>query len=198
MSSFLERLLVAVTVMATPLLAVAATPKKSKRPRATRSTSKAEPSSRAKKPKVAPKSKEPPAKPARRGASSRGKPPEPAPGKAPVRRPEPATPQPKPVAPSGRAFLLLPENGKYANAVPRFRWLSVGGATRYEVQWSEHPDFSGAYSTISVATGESVPEDRPLRVGQIYYWRVRGGNDGGWGPWSPAASFQVLEEPPAS
>lgn len=104
-------------------------------------------------------------------------------------------PLPKPVAPMGRAILLSPENGKHADSVnPKFRWLSVGGATRYEVTWSDKPDLSSSHVVTSIATEAAVPVEKPLRLGVIYYWRVRGGNEGGWGPWSSTASFSVLEE----
>ncbi len=104
-------------------------------------------------------------------------------------------PLPKPTPPIGRAILISPEDGKYVDSVnPTFRWLSVGGATRYEVLWGEDPGLSNGRSTISLATEAAVPVEKPLRVGATYYWRVRGGNDGGWGPWSLTASFRVLEE----
>jgi len=106
-------------------------------------------------------------------------------------------PLPKPVAPFGRAILLVPKDGTYVDSFhPTFRWLSVGGATRYEVQWGEDATLGNKYGTVSLATEATVPVEKPLRVGAIYYWRVRGGNDGGWGPWSPIGSFRVLEETP--
>ncbi len=102
---------------------------------------------------------------------------------------------PKPPAPIGRAIPLLPENEKYVDSVhPTFRWLSVGSATRYEIQWSEDPNLSNSYSIMSVATEVTIPVEKPLRVGPTYYWRVRGGNESGWGPWSSTSSFHVLEE----
>ncbi len=79
---------------------------------------------------------------------------------------------------------------------PTFRWLSVGGATKYEVQWGEDQTLTSKYSAISLATEATVPVEKPLRVGAVYYWRVRGGNDAGWGPWSPVSSLRVLEETP--
>lgn len=101
----------------------------------------------------------------------------------------------KPVAPTGRAILLSPENDKFAdNLHPTFRWLSVGGAARYEVVWSEESNWAQAHPVISIATEAAVPIEKPLRVGATYYWRVRGGNEGGWGPWSSVSSFRVLDE----
>lgn len=106
-------------------------------------------------------------------------------------------PLPPPVPPYGRAILLVPKDATYVESLhPTFRWLSVGGATKYEVQWGEDPTLTNKYSAISLATEATVPVEKPLRVGAAYYWRVRGGNDAGWGPWSPVSSLRVLEETP--
>lgn len=112
-----------------------------------------------------------------------------------VAKPVPAEALPKPVPLTGRAILLLPENEKFADSVhPTFRWLSVGGATRYEVAWSEDANFAQSHSIISIATEATVPVEKPLRVGALYHWHVRGGNESGWGPWSSGASFRALGE----
>ncbi len=100
-----------------------------------------------------------------------------------------------PVAPIGRAILLVPKDATYVESFhPTLRWLSVGGSTKYEVQWGEDQTLATKYSSISLATEATIPVEKPLQVGAIYYWRVRGGNDAGWGPWSPISSFRVLEE----
>lgn len=113
---------------------------------------------------------------------------------APV-KPEDNEPAQKPVAPTGRAILLSPENDKFTDSLhPTFRWLSVGGAARYEVIWSDEPNWTQAHPVVSIATEAAVPVEKPLSVGTIYYWRVRGGNAGGWGPWSSVSSFRVLDE----
>jgi hypothetical protein len=110
-------------------------------------------------------------------------------------KPDENEPMQKPVAPTGRAILLSPENDKFTDSLhPTFRWLSVGGAARYEVVWSEEPNWAQAHPVISIATEAAVPVEKPLRVGVTYYWRVRGGNEGGWGPWSSVSSFRVLDE----
>ena len=102
---------------------------------------------------------------------------------------------PKPNPPSGRAILLAPENEKFSETLhPTFRWLSVGNATRYEVAWSEEPNLTQSHSVVSIATEAAVPVEKPLRLGTTYYWHVRGGNEGGWGPWSTIVSFRVLDE----
>ncbi len=112
-----------------------------------------------------------------------------------VAQPAPAEPLPKPAPPIGRAILLVPENDKFTDSQhPTFRWLSVGGATRYEITWSEDSDFQSAHSIASIATEATVPVEKPLRIGGTYHWRVRGGNESGWGPWSASAAFRVLAE----
>jgi hypothetical protein len=201
MSSLLERLLITACVMVAPLLAAATTPKKTTAKAAKSRKVKSGRPAREKK-KVLRATKKPARPTSSRAAKNnrpgaRQKEQEP-PAKVAASHTPRAEPMPKPVPPTGRALQLAPENGKYADSIhPKFRWLSVGGATRYEVAWSEHSDLSGAHSVISPATEAVVPVEKPLRVGATYYWRVRGGNEGGWGPWSPAISFQVLEEPPA-
>lgn len=199
MRSLLEWLL----VLAAPLFAAAATAKKPVKPRRARVPSR--PAGTAKKTRVIPKRVQPKAepKPKGRGAkpdrknAGKQKDQSASPVKTVPAQTKPAEPAVKPVAPAARPQLLTPENGKYADSVyPKFRWLSVGGANRYEVTWSEHPDLTDAQSVNSVATEVAVPAERPLRAGAIYYWRVRGGNAGGWGPWSSLSSFQVLEGPP--
>lgn len=136
--------------------------------------------------KVAPKLAQ---KPARTAAKSKPAPP--------PKKTEDDEPLPEPVAPFGRAILLVPKDSTYVDSFhPTFRWLSVGGATRYEVQWSEDATLASKYGIVSLATEATVPVEKPLRVGAMYYWRVRGGNDAGWGPWSPIGSFRVLEEIP--
>jgi len=111
--------------------------------------------------------------------------------------PKPAEPElpPKQIPPIGRAILLSPENEKFVdNFHPTFRWLSVGGATRYEIAWGEELTLTASHTLLSIATEATVPVEKSLRLGVTYYWRVRGGNESGWGPWSATASFHVLEE----
>jgi hypothetical protein len=117
----------------------------------------------------------------------------------PATAPKPVEPEPppKPVPPIGRAILLSPENEKFVDSFhPTFRWLSVGGATRYEIAWGEDAALNTSHSIFSIATEATVPVEQPLRLGGMFYWRVRGGNESGWGPWSAIASFRVLEEAP--
>ncbi len=118
---------------------------------------------------------------------------------APLPSSPPNVPAPvvQPSPPMGRARLISPENEKLVDSVhPTFRWLSIGGATRYQVVWGEDPTLSVPHTLQSIATEATVPLESPLQPGKTYYWRVRGGNASGWSPWSETYSFRVLEELP--
>lgn len=111
--------------------------------------------------------------------------------------PQPSAPVPpaQPSRPIGRAILISPEHEKWVDSLhPTFRWLSVGGATRYEIIWGEDPTLTTHHTMHSIATEATVPLESPLQPGKTYYWRVRGGNERGWSPWSEVHSFRVLEE----
>jgi hypothetical protein len=187
----LERLL----WLAAPLFAAVATAKRKRTAKPAKSNKRVEASRRAKAPRrVEPSAnrKKHQAKPG--AARGRQAPPPKAPPKV-VPQPKLVEPPPAPVQPVGRPILLTPEQGKYADSInPRFRWLSVGGATRYEVNWSQDQNLANAYTVISISTEAGVPVEKPLTVGATYYWRARGGNEAGWGPWSNVGSFGVLEE----
>ncbi|MCX7839800.1 MAG: fibronectin type III domain-containing protein [Anaerolineae bacterium] len=116
---------------------------------------------------------------------------------SPPPQPSVAVPPIQPARPIGRAILIAPENEKWVDSVhPTFRWLSVGGATRYEIIWGEDPTLTMHHTLHSIATEATVPLESPLQPGKTYYWRVRGGNEVGWSPWSEVHSFRVLEEIP--
>lgn len=192
LDSMLERLLVGAFA---PFLSAAPKPKKKPAAKRTAKPVRAKKAKRATAKRAAPKPVKKQGAPAKPAVQARGKVPI---ASAPAKVAEKVGTPARPVAPTGRAILITPENEKFADSIhPTFRWLSVGSATRYEVAWSETPDFAPSYSVISIATEATVPVEKPLRIGATYYWHVRGGNDGGWGPWSSNASFRALEEPPA-
>ncbi len=187
MSLILERLV----IVALPLLTAVAGRKKIKRQRAAKKRVRAALSRRARRKTSARKRKA--ARPAGlpKGALPR-------PTTLPSKLPEPEQ-APKPTPPTGRAILIAPRNGEFADtANPVFRWLSVGGATRYEVWWSAENHSASGHTLISIATECAIPVEKPLHVGVTYQWRVRGGNEAGWGPWSPVSTFRVIEEPPSN
>lgn len=106
-------------------------------------------------------------------------------------------PPPKVEAPKGAPFLLLPKGGQpITSLTPIFRWMYVGGAIRYEVEWSPDTHFGRGHSVtaISEQTLINIDSTHALKPGTMYQWRVRGGNDAGWGPWSGTESFKSPEK----
>jgi len=65
------------------------------------------------------------------------------------------------------------------------RWNSLPGATRYAVEWTQDSLF--AYPDVDSLVTDTLAV---LDVDPgTYYWRVRGKNDAGWGPYSQARNF---------
>lgn len=113
-------------------------------------------------------------------------------------RPPVVLPPPRPLeAPIGAPNILLPKDGApITSLLPSLRWMYVGGATRYEVEWSQDAHFGRGHSVSLVSPQTAVTLEAPneLKPGTMYKWRVRGGNDAGWGPWSPPESFRSPEK----
>lgn len=113
-------------------------------------------------------------------------------------RPPVVIPPPRPLeAPIGAPSILLPKGGApIGSLTPILRWMYVGGATRYEVEWSHDAHFGRGHSTLveSAQTAITLESPNDLKPNANYKWRVRGGNDAGWGPWSPPESFKSPEK----
>lgn len=109
-------------------------------------------------------------------------------------RPPVVLPPPRALeAPIGAPSILVPKSGQPPGSLtPIFRWMYVGGATRYELEWSHDAHFGRGHSTTLVVTQTAITLDEAsqLKPATTYKWRVRGGNDAGWGPWSPPESFR--------
>jgi hypothetical protein len=74
--------------------------------------------------------------------------------------------------------------------------MYVGGATQYEVEWSADATFGRGRSASLVAQQTAIMLDssHQLKPSTNYKWRVRGGNEAGWGPWSPPESIRSPEK----
>jgi hypothetical protein len=106
-------------------------------------------------------------------------------------------PTPKHEAPIGAPAILLPKGGQPVGTLtPVFRWMYVGGATHYEVEWSHDSHFGRGHSSAlqSQQTLVTLDSSHALKPGIMYLWRVRAGNDSGWGPWSGTESFKAPEK----
>lgn len=76
-----------------------------------------------------------------------------------------------------------------------FRWDEVPGADNYNLQISTVPNFSSTFIDV-----ENIPQTDyyvdGLDYDRTYYWRVRGRNDAGFGPWSSVWSFETQQPAP--
>lgn len=102
----------------------------------------------------------------------------------------PAPPPLPPAPPIQAPALLSPQAGESTeNLTPNFRWFYVGSASHYELVWSPDTRFHKAHILLTNQTAASLPPEQALVQGTTYVWRVRGGNEGGWGPWSATWNF---------
>ena len=103
-------------------------------------------------------------------------------------------PVPPPAAPVRAPALFSPPHGEFAESLtPSFRWFYVGSASHYELVWSLDSHFHKAHILLTNQTAASLPPEQSLVPGTAYVWRVRGGNEGGWGPWSATRTFTTPE-----
>lgn len=101
--------------------------------------------------------------------------------------------------PTEGPVLIWPENGENINDnTPNLDWNPVTGADNYDVQVDNDADFSSPNvnaDNIGNYDNYQIPDENALPEG-VYYWRVRGENAGGTGPWSETRSFRVDITPP--
>ncbi len=99
-------------------------------------------------------------------------------------------PEPVPVAPTVAPVTVGPTEATTADSINVvLNWHSVAGADRYEVQVSVFTTFSS--NAFRSVLDDSSTVASGLAANRNHYWRVRAGNDGGWGPWSPRRSFRT-------
>jgi hypothetical protein len=78
--------------------------------------------------------------------------------------------------------------------MPYFNWTDVDGATSYRIQVDNNSNFSSP-EIDATPSGSQYTTAMPLDPG-LYYWRSRGENSCGNGPWSsPVWSFTVNAAP---
>jgi hypothetical protein len=98
-------------------------------------------------------------------------------------------------APAATPIPIVPVRGeRVRTATPRFGWLSVASATQYQLSWSTEANLTRSRTLVVNQTAATLPDEESLRSGTLYYWRVRAGNESGWGPWSVVQEFGTAEE----
>lgn len=93
----------------------------------------------------------------------------------------------------GQVALVGPPSGSLATADSAiFAWRGpTPSATRYWYEIALDSLFTSFRSIDSTLT-DTARVFKPLLNGQRYYWRVRGWNPGGWGPFSQTWTIQVI------
>jgi len=101
-----------------------------------------------------------------------------------------------PGGPETAPTLVAPVNAALLNTnAPQFQWNAVSDATSYRLQIDNHANFASPERTRDQAgTNYTVS---PALPDNTYYWRVRGVNSDGSGPWSAARQFMVDTQPPS-
>jgi hypothetical protein len=69
-----------------------------------------------------------------------------------------------------------------------FQWGAVESASRYHLQVNTSSELSGTDLFNSEVGNVTLREVAGFSLGTTYYWRVKAGNDVGWGPLSPVRS----------
>lgn len=89
-------------------------------------------------------------------------------------------------------ILLLPADG--SNNVPGlvdFLWTGLRSGSSFHFQLSRNATFTDL--VLNMSNQSDFMRDIALEAGTTYYWRVRGTNACGEGPWSSAASFSTSD-----
>ena len=90
-------------------------------------------------------------------------------------------------APTGTPNQYSPTDGQAGLGGGAYvSWSSVGAAATYALQYATNASFTGATNLPLTVTATSLSG---LASGQTYYWRVRGENGFGGGPWSTTRTF---------
>ena len=95
-------------------------------------------------------------------------------------------------APVAPPILLSPPNGITGeSATPTLDWTDVYGADHYRLQISPDSTFPSTNLTLDSVTLSSILTVRNglLNSYTKYFWRARGQNNGGVGPWSDVWNF---------
>ena len=89
--------------------------------------------------------------------------------------------------------LLSPANGSTGiSLTPTLFWNTAANATAYTVQVSPLSNFSLIVDSATVTTNQRTIPAGKLNVASTYFWRVRGVDSSGNGPWSDTWNFSTL------
>jgi hypothetical protein len=75
--------------------------------------------------------------------------------------------------------------------VVTFKWGAVDSEYKYHLQLNTSSEFSGTDLFNREVGHVTLQEVIDPSLGTTYYWRVKAGNDAGWGSWSSTRGFTV-------
>ncbi len=101
-----------------------------------------------------------------------------------------------PFAPDAPLLVAPVNNATGVSIDVRLEWMGSGTANRYQVQVAENRALAEAIVNDETTETAYVVDADLLELGKRYYWRVRGSNAGGTGPWSATWVFQTKIPPP--
>lgn len=90
--------------------------------------------------------------------------------------------------PNAIALIAPTNNAADQSGIILFQWQSDAGADTYQLQVSTNASFTNLIYAESGLT-ETQRQVGPIDYGTTFYWRVRGANSAGNGPWSSIRSF---------
>jgi hypothetical protein len=94
----------------------------------------------------------------------------------------------RPLLPTATPLLLAPDDGATGVGLqPTLTWTSVEWATTYDVQLAHNATFSPL--VVEATSPDTLFTPAALQVNRLHYWRTRGVNSEGVGPWSAARTF---------
>jgi hypothetical protein len=92
----------------------------------------------------------------------------------------------------GITILDSPSNNKVKEVLkPTFKWQSVEFATKYNIQVSTNPLFTTTPILDTVSSITSLVYTKGLSDNTTYYWRIRVGDNNGYGNWAEKNTFQT-------
>jgi hypothetical protein len=95
--------------------------------------------------------------------------------------------------PGGVTLIAPPHNAVLASADSiEFRWnRTVPAATKYWFEISTDSSFTH-FRAVDSTLVDTSKIFRSVVAGKAYYWRIRGGNEGGWGGFSSVREFSIV------
>jgi len=94
--------------------------------------------------------------------------------------------------PPGIVSLTTPKNKATGfSPIGNFAWVKDNNATKYHIQISKNANMSSPIIDDDKLSINGYKPSVKLDINKLYYWRVKGYNDAGWGEWSEVFSFET-------